>query len=176
MYRLQRAYNITAVRYTAGCMAINFSGTGMKFVSLAAVAAMAAFAGCTSVSGTRFAQQEAVMPPLPAGQGRVYFYRVDALTGGGMTAPVSLDGAVVGDSLPGGYFFVDAAAGKHEASAATRVTRKLNFVLEPGETKYVRTKAQFEDKVGRVVPELVSADEARRELPSLNFTGASKGN
>lgn len=148
----------------------------MKFVSLAAVAAMAILTGCTSVSGTRFAQQEAVMPKLSPGQGRVYFYRVDALTGGGMNAQVKLDGGVVGDSLPGGYFFVDAPAGKHEASATTRVTRKLNFVLEPGETKYVRTKAQFEDKVGRVVPELVSAEEARRELPSLNFTGAANAN
>ncbi|KQZ42547.1 DUF2846 domain-containing protein [Duganella sp. Root1480D1] len=148
----------------------------MKFVSLAAVAAMALLTGCTSVSGTRFAQQEAVMPKLSADHGRVYFYRVDALTGGGMSAPVKLDGEVVGDSLPGGYFYVDAAPGKHEASAATRVTRKLNFVLEPGETKYVRTKAQFEERVGRVVPELVSAEEARRELPALNFTGAAKAN
>jgi hypothetical protein len=149
----------------------------MKFVSLAAVAAMAALVGCTSVSGTRFAQQESVMPKLAADQGRVYFYRVDAFTGGGMSAPVKLDGIEVGDSLPGGYFFVDAAAGKHEASAATsRVTQKLNFALLPGETKYVRTRAQFDGKVGRVVPELVSAEEARKELPSLNFTGAAKAN
>ncbi|KQV53689.1 MULTISPECIES: DUF2846 domain-containing protein [unclassified Duganella] len=148
----------------------------MKCVSLAGIAAMALLTGCTAVSGTRFAQQEAVMPKLSAGQGRVYFYRVDAFTGGGMAAPVMLDGMVAGDSLPGGYFFVDAAAGKHEASATTRVTRKLNFVLEPGETKYVRTKAQFEEKVGRVVLELVGAEEARRELPSLNFTGAPKAN
>jgi hypothetical protein len=146
----------------------------MKFISLAAIAAMALLTGCTSVSGTRFAQQEAGMPKLSADQGRVYFYRVDALTGGGMTAPVKLDGIVVGDSLPGGYFYVDAAPGKHEVSAATRVTRKLNFVLEAGETKYLRTRAQFEEKVGRIVPELVSAEEARRELPALNFTGAAK--
>lgn len=116
------------------------------------------------------------MPKLSSDQGRVYFYRVDAFTGGGMSAPLKLDGVVVGDSLPGGYFFVDAAAGEHEASATTRVTRKLNFVLEPGETKYVRTRAQFEEKVGRIVPELVSAEEARRELPSLHFTGAATVN
>jgi len=162
------------VTYTAGYVALNFLRFVMKFVSLAAIAAMALVAGCTSVSGTRFAQQEAAMPKLSPDQGRVYFYRVDAFTGGGMSAPLKLDGVVVGDSLPGGYFFVDAAAGKHEASATTRVTRKLNFVLEPGETKYVRTRAQFEEKVGRIVPELVSAEEARRELPALNFTGAAK--
>lgn len=145
----------------------------MKSIFLAAIAAAAVLAGC-GAPGIKFAQQEVVMPKLPANQGRVYFYRVDAFTGGGMSAPLKLDGIVVGESLPGGYFFVDAAAGKHEASATTRVTRKLNFVLEPGETKYVRTRAQFEEKVGRIVPELVSAEEARRELPSLNFTGAAK--
>lgn len=163
------SYNITLAF-------LNFLRLEMKFVSLAVFAAIAALTGCTSVSGNRFAQQEAVMPKLSPGQGRVYFYRVNALTGGGMTAPVKLDGVVVGDSFPGGYFYVDADAGKHEASAATRVTRKLNFVLEPGETKYVRTRAQFEEKVGRVVPELVGAEEARKELPSLSFTGAQKAN
>lgn len=117
------------------------------------------------------------MPRLAADQGRVYFYRVDAFTGGGMGATIKLDGAAVGDSLSGGYFFVDAAAGKHQASASTTaVTKQLNFVLERGETKYVRTKAQFDGKIGRVVPELVSADVALKELPSLNFTGAPKAN
>jgi len=146
----------------------------MKFDFLAAIAAAALLTACTAVPGTKFAQQEAVMPKLAGGQGRVYFYRVDAFTGGGLSAPVKLDGIVVGDSLPGGYFFVDTAAGSHEASAATKVTRKLNFVLERGETKYVRTKAQFEGKVGRVALELVSAEEARSDLPSLSFTGAAK--
>lgn len=147
----------------------------MKLLSLAALAASVVLTACASVAGTKFVQQEAAMPKLAADQGRVYFYRVNALTGGGLNAPVKLDGAVVGESVSGGYFFVDAAAGRHEASAATKfVTKQLGFVLEPGETKYVRTKAQFEGKIGRVVPELVSADVARKELPSLNFTGAAK--
>lgn len=147
----------------------------MKFQTLAALAATVLLTACTSVSGTKFTQQEAVMPKLAAGQGRVYFYRVDALTGGGLDAPVKLDGVAVGDSISGGYFFVDVAAGSHEASAATKsVVKKLSFVLEPGETRYVRTKAQFEGKTGRVVPELVSADVARKELPSLGYTGAPK--
>jgi hypothetical protein len=145
----------------------------MKFVSLAAIAATAVLTACTSVSGTKFAQQEAAMPKLRADQGRVYFYRVDAFTGGGLSAPIKLDGVTVGESLPGGYFFVDAAPGSHEASAATKVTRKLSFVLEPGETRYVRTKAQFDGKIGRVSLDQVSAEEARRDLPALNFTGAA---
>lgn len=117
------------------------------------------------------------MPRLGADQGRVYFYRVDAFTGGGMSATIRLDGAAVGDSVSGGYFFVDADAGSHQASASTKaVTKRLDFNLERGETKYVRTKAQFDGKIGRVVPELVSADVARKELPSLDFTGAPKPN
>jgi len=149
----------------------------MKFVSLAALAATVVLTACASVSSTKFVQQEAVMPKLAADQGRVYFYRVDALTGGGLNAPVKLDGAVVGDSVSGGYFFVDAAAGRHQASAATKfVTKELSFVLERGETKYVRTKAQFDGKIARVVLEPVSADVALKELPSLGYTGAPKAN
>jgi len=149
----------------------------MKFVSLAALAAAAVLTACASVSGTKFGQEEAVMPKLAGDQGRVYFYRIDALTGGGLNAPVKLDGAVVGDSVSGGYFFVDAAAGRHQASASTKfVTKELSFVLERGETKYVRTKAQFDGKIAKVVPELVSADVALKELPSLGYTGAPKAN
>lgn len=149
----------------------------MKSVSLAALAATVVLTACTSVSGTKFAQQESAMPKLAADQGRVYFYRADALTGGGLNAPVKLDGVVVGDSVSGGYFFVDAAAGRHQASAVTKfVTQELSFVLERGETRYVRTKAQFDGKIARVVPELVSADVALKELPSLGYSGAPKAN
>lgn len=149
----------------------------MKFDSLAAIAAAVVLTACASVSGTKFVQQEAVMPKLAADQGRVYFYRVDAMTGGGVNAPVKLDGAVVGDSVSGGYFFVDAAAGRHQAAAVTKfVTKELSIVLERGETKYVRTKAQFDGKIARVVLEPVSADVALKELPSLGYTGAPKAN
>jgi hypothetical protein len=147
----------------------------MKFVSLAAIAAAVVLTGCAA-SGPKFTQQESAMPKLSAEQGRVYFYRVDSFVGGAVRPSVKLDGAVVGDSTPGGYFFVDTAAGSHEASTSTEATNKVTFVLDKGEIKYVRTKVQMGLLVGHVVPELVSAEEAKKELPSLSYTGAPKAN
>lgn len=147
----------------------------MKFVSLAAIAAAVVLTGCAA-TGPKFTQQEATMPKLAADQGRVYFYRVDSFVGGAVRPSVKLDGAVVGDSTPGGYFFVDTAAGSHEASTSTEATNKVTFVLDKGEIKYVRTKVQMGLLVGHVIPELVSAEEAQKELPSLSYTGAPKAN
>ncbi|MGW8394564.1 DUF2846 domain-containing protein [Pseudoduganella sp. HUAS MS19] len=147
----------------------------MKFASLAAIAAAAVLTGCAA-TGPKFAQQESVMPKLAAEQGRVYFYRVDSMLGAAVRPSVKVDGVAVGDSVPGGYFFVDAAAGSHEAATSTEATNKLTFVLDKGEIKYVRTKVQMGMLAGHVIPELVSADEAQKELPSLSFTGAAKAN
>ncbi len=147
----------------------------MRFVSLAAIAAAAVLTGCAA-TGPKFAQQEAAMPKLAAEQGRVYFYRTDSFVGGAVRPSIKFDGAAVGDSVPGGYFFVDAAAGSHEAATSTEATNKLTFVLDKGEIKYVRTKVQMGLMVGHVIPELVSAEEAQKELPSLSFTGAQKAN
>lgn len=145
----------------------------MRFAPMAALAAAIVLTGCAA-TGPKFAQQEAATPKLAAEQGRVYFYRVDSFVGGAVRPSIKLDGAVVGDSTPGGYFYVDAGAGKHEASTSTEATNKVTFVLDKGETKYVRTKVQMGLLVGHAVPELVSADEAQKELPSLSFTGAAK--
>jgi hypothetical protein len=145
----------------------------MKFASFAAIAAAAILSGCAA-SGPKFAQQEAVTPQVSAEQGRVYFYRADSFVGGGLRPAIKFDGNAVGDSVPGGYFYVDAAAGSHEASTSTEATNKLSFVLDKGETKYVRTKVSMGVLVGHVTPELVSKDEAQREIGELSYTGGTK--
>jgi hypothetical protein len=47
-------------------------------------------------------------------------------------------------------------------------------VVDKGETKYVRTKVSMGVLVGHVVPELVSADEAQKELATLSYTGGAQ--
>jgi hypothetical protein len=135
----------------------------------------AALAGCAA-SGPKFAQQETGMPKLKPEQGRVYFYRTDSMMGAAMQPQVMLDGMAVGKSQPGGYFYVDAGSGSHEAATTTEVSNKLSFVVDKGEVKYVRTKVSMGLMVGHVVPELVSADEARKEIASLSYIGAAATN
>jgi hypothetical protein len=140
---------------------------------LALLAFAAALTGCAA-TGPKFTQQEASTPKLSADKGRVYFYRADSFVGGGLRPQVTLDGATVGKSSPGGYFYVDTGAGSHEAITSTEVSNKLSFVLDKGETKYVRTKVSMGVLVGHVVPELVSADEAQKELATLSYTGGAQ--
>ena len=78
-------------------------------------------------------------------------------------------GRRVGTAKPGGFYFVDRAPGNYEVTAATETEKKLTFVLEPGQVRYVRLKMQMGILVGRVVPELVDKPEAERELKELSY-------
>lgn len=145
----------------------------MKLLKLAVIGAVIALTGCAA-SGPKFSAMQASTPAVNADQGRVYFYRKDSMFGAALQPAVVLDGAEVGKSQPGGYFYVDAASGSHEASTSTEATNKVSFVLAKGEVKYVRTAPSIGLLVGRVVPELVNADEANKELNDLSYTGKGK--
>lgn len=145
----------------------------MKLLKFAVIGAVIALTGCAA-SGPKFSAMQASTPAVNADQGRVYFYRKDSMFGAALQPAVIMDGAEVGKSQPGGYFYVDAASGSHEASTSTEATNKVSFVLEKGEVKYVRTAPSIGLLVGRVVPELVNADEANKELNDLSYTGKAK--
>lgn len=145
----------------------------MKLLKFAVIGAVIALTGCAA-SGPKFSAMQASTPAVNADQGRVYFYRKDSMFGAALQPAVVMDGAEVGKSQPGGYFYVDAPSGSHEASTSTEATNKVSFVLEKGEVKYVRTAPSIGLLVGRVVPELVNADEANKELNDLSYTGKAK--
>ncbi|HYQ81392.1 MAG TPA: DUF2846 domain-containing protein [Anaeromyxobacteraceae bacterium] len=135
------------------------------------VIALALLTGCVA-SGVKHAEMKSSMQALKQDEGRIYFYRTGSIFGAAVQADITLNGAVVGASQPGGFFYVDRPAGKYEAWAATEVSRMVSFTLDPGETKYVRSYVSMGVLVGRVNLELVSAAEAEPELESLHYTGA----
>jgi len=143
----------------------------MKFLNLLLIGAVAVLTGCAA-SGPKFSVAEATTPKLNADQGRVYFYRNSSMLGAGLQPSVVLDGANVGNSQQGGYFYVDTAAGNHVAVTSTETDNKVSFVLDKGEVKYVRTAVSMGVLVGHVVPTLVGSDEATKELAELSYTGA----
>jgi len=145
----------------------------MKLLNLALISAVVALTGCAA-SGPKFSAMQASTPVLNADQGRIYFYRNSSMLGAALQPAVMMDGSEVGKSQPGGYFYVDATTGSHEASTSTEATNKVSFVLEKGEVKYVRTSPAIGLLVGRIVPELVNADEAKKELPELSYTGKAQ--
>ena len=68
---------------------------------------------------------------------------------------------------------MDRPAGNYVASASTETEKSASFVLESGETKYVRTSPAIGLLVGRVIVELETAEKAKAELASLSYTGAA---
>lgn len=147
----------------------------MKLTSLSIFVLVASLTGCAA-TGPKFVTQEAATPRLAAEKGRVYFYRPGSMLGAALKPEVQFDGKVVGTSQQGGYFYTDAAAGSHVAETSTEASNRLSFVLDKGETKYVRTKVSMGVLAGHVVPELVGAEEARKELGELSYTGTPKSN
>lgn len=145
----------------------------MRLVKLLILSGTIALTGCAS--GIKHKDMVASIPTMQSDVGRIYFYRSASLFGAAIQPAIKLDGAPVGDSRPGGFFYVDRAAGNHEVLCTTEVEKKLTFTLEKGEVKYVKTSIGLGLIAGRIFPELVSAAEAEKELPELSFTGAGAG-
>ena len=144
----------------------------MKRVVRLALAGMALsflMAGCAS--GVKHSEMASSIPSLKSGEGRVYFLRSASMFGAAVQPDLRLNNEVVGESKPGGFFFVDRPAGKYVASAATETEKTLSFVLDSGETKYVRSSPSMGLMVGRVVLELETPEKAKEDLASLSYTG-----
>ncbi len=137
--------------------------------TLTAIGVVIAMTGCAS--GIKHKDMESTIPALQADKGRIYFFRSSSMLGAAIQPSVLLDGKKVGDSKPGGFFFVDSDSGNHEVSTSTEVEKKLTFTLDKGEAKYVQTSVGLGFIVYRVYPELVNAEKARQELPDLSYTG-----
>jgi hypothetical protein len=69
---------------------------------------------------------------------------------------------------------VDRAPGNYEVATATETEKKVTLTLDAKETKYVRTRVGMGILVGRVIGELVSPDEAQKEMVDLAYVESSK--
>jgi len=141
----------------------------MRLIKILILSVTIALTACAS--GVKHKDMASTIPTLEADKGRIYFYRSASMMGAAIQPSIKLDGVQVGESKPGGFFFVDAKAGNHEVMCSTEVDKKLTFKLDKGEVKYVKTSISFGVLAGRVIPELASPAEAQKELPELSFTG-----
>ena len=141
----------------------------MRSISAIAVVAAILLGGCAA-SGPKLAEIKSTMAPLPADQGRIYFYRSSSMFGAAIQPDIRLNGEVVGSSKPGGFFYRDVKGGNQTVSTSTEVERQLTFTIAAKEVRYVRTSPSFGLLVGRVQPELVPSEEAEKELADLHYT------
>jgi hypothetical protein len=103
-----------------------------------AVVALAALLGACA-SGPKLAEIKSSIPAVKPGEGRIYVYRDGSMMGAGIQPNVLINGKVVGESKPGGFFFVDLQPGPVVVSTSTEVEKKLTLTLDAGQTRYVRT-------------------------------------
>lgn len=127
--------------------------------------------GCAS-SGPKHAELADKIPEVAAGEGRIYFYRDSSVIGAAIQPDIRLNGETVGSSTPGGFFFVDRPSGKYVVSTTTEVENKIEFSLEDGQTRYIKTYISFGLLIGRVYPELVERDQALSVMSDLHYIGA----
>ena len=136
---------------------------------LSLVALCAVLSGCAS--GPKHAEVRASIPTLKPEEGRIYFYRSGSLLGAALQPHVLLNGSAVGQSVPGGFFFVDRPAGSMEVATATEVEKKLTFTLDRGQTRYVKTTVGFGIAVGRIYPELIDNATGETEIQDTSYIG-----
>ena len=127
--------------------------------------------GCAA-SGPKHADISGAIDPVDPDMGRIYFYR-DSFLGFAIQPEIRLNGDVVGKSTPGGFFFVDRRPGKYVVSSATEVENSIEFRLEAGQTRYVRTYMSLGVLVGRIQIHLVDPVQAVANLGDLSYTGDS---
>jgi hypothetical protein len=144
----------------------------MKTIAIRTLLFVIVALGLTAcASGPKYKEVEASIPPLAAGKGRIYFFRSANIFGSGIQPTVMLNGTQVGDSKPGGFFFVDRDPGNYEVLLSTEVERKLTFTLASGQEQYVRMSVTLGVVVYRVYPELVDAATGKSEMVDLSYTG-----
>ena len=143
--------------------------TFRRLLSCAAIVAAAFLAGCAA-TGPKFSEVAKSIAPVPQDAGRIYFFRANSMMGAAVQPDIRLDGQVVGESKPGGFFYVDRPAGEHVASTQTEAEKTLTFTLAAGETKYLRTSPTFGLLVGRVAIEAEDPAKARAEIETLSLT------
>jgi len=122
-------------------------------------------------TGPKYSEIKTSFQNLAPDKGRVFFYRSFNPFGSAIQPSVLLDNEKVGDSVPGGFFFVDRQPGDCQVILSTEVDRKLTFTLDKGQERYVRMSVGLGVIIYRVYPELVDKATAESEMQGLSFTG-----
>jgi hypothetical protein len=126
--------------------------------------------GC-GATGPKYSEIRNSIPQLNPEHGRIYFYR-SSYVGGLVKPDIQLNGTVVGEMTPGGFFFVDRSPGTHTATASTEAEARLPFPLEANQTQYIRGYISLGIIVGRPNFELVDPKNAAVEISDLAYTGS----
>jgi hypothetical protein len=121
----------------------------------------------------KFAQIQPSTKPIDSELGRIFFYRPSSF-GAAIRPDVLLNGEKVGEAISWGYFYVDRPPGDYQVVTNTEVTRKLSFILEEGQTRYIKFSTSFGFIMGHVYGKLVDQETGFSEIQKCKYTGGEK--
>ena len=138
---------------------------------------VALFAGCAiqNATGPKHAEVSKIIPALEQDQGRIFIYSWRLKFGGIPQPAIKLNNEMIGKAVPGGFFYVDRPVGEYEISTETEVKRTLSFLLDKGQTRYVRLGMSSGFWELHIYPELVEPKKAQEEINSCSYVGAPLG-
>lgn len=128
----------------------------------------ALFVLCSCAAGVPYTQLNPSVTPEAPDTGRVFFYR-PSFVGAAVQPEIVMNGKTVGKAISEGFFFLDCPPGEYEVATTTEVTRKISFVLDKGQTRYIRFNINMGFFVGHVYGELIDAEEAMPEIQKCKY-------
>lgn len=144
----------------------------LKMATAAATAVL--LAGC---AGPKYESLQGRIPPIAQGNGRIYFYQPQPSNTASAQQKLRVNRDVVGRNKPGSFFFVDRPAGSYVVTNLYWTGDGVSFMLDPGQTRYVRITAESlgsTGAVGKLSMELVDPPEqAESELLRMRYWGAA---
>jgi hypothetical protein len=122
-------------------MTTSYTTSSRRLWQSAGVVLLLGMAACASPPPTA----SVAIPPIPAGEARVWFYRpVDAYDS--LSTPyIRMNDAIVGVSLPNGASYRDVPAGPYHISVDSYLDspqQDQNVTLAPGQEVYVKVVSQ----------------------------------
>lgn len=142
----------------------------MVLARLSLVLSVSFLLASCATTGPKFTELSSQITQVSPELGRIYFYRT-ALAGAAIQPEVKINGEVVGNAVPNGFFFVDKVPGDYVIMTSTEVDRKLSLILDGGQTRYVRLSISMGFFVGHVYPELVDLDVGTEEIQNCRYIG-----
>ena len=80
-----------------------------------------------------------------------------------------MNNKVVGQSIPGGYFYFDTSAGSYKVTAGTDADSAFEFNVLAQETKYIKTSPSFGLIIGSIGFKPVESAVADQEVQTLSY-------
>jgi hypothetical protein len=129
------------------------------------------FVSCAS--GVPYTQLNPSLYPENPNNGRIFFYRPSTL-GAAIQPNIIMNGEKIGTAISHGFFYLDRQPGDYEVVTSTEVKRKVSFVLDEGQTRYIRFNIGMGFFVGHVYGELVDSEEAMKEIEKCKYIPEEK--